>query len=910
MSSINTSGQTEPPHLPGSFPTDDMTSTNQASGLSSTGSQSHPNKLHKREDPRGWSEEARGLGTHQHTDSGVGLQDQTPSQTRGPTATRGPYDSERVSAPSQATAPGTTSATTGRSTDHYGGESKPGVMTGAYSRLDNNNAENNQKYSVPATQDSRANTSINQHDSATGIGAVGSGSNAGAAGLSNTVREPSADSGHNVVRNGLRQTSELEHTDPYWGEVPHGTGVYNGVTGHGSAETPVAGSLHPQGSELNQGQQRMFPLSTASNPASHATSNTVSNTTAPHTTSNATHEDTLPHSESRFKEVLPEAGVGAGGALAASEAAGKRHDHQHEKDLKDPAPHKYDEADTKKESFIGSLFHRDHKDKHEKDTTKHEKTTKERVPSKDDTPLNERDAGSALAAATVAYGAHERRDKHGSKHHTSTSGAQDDKAGALYSRPNEHVETRARDGQPQTHQSGIPVVAIGHSGPSSQNTGRGVNDTSLTHGDATSRQNPSATHTTDNHHSNLGYGAAGAGAGAGAAYAAHKYASREDNNNTSYPTSGDATRSAGQGHTTGEPGFGAASGTTRSNAVPSSHGHSIPIATSTTAHSRADPNRQGEHNVLNDGTPSGINTNDQYASSHTTSSSPYTTHGTTTRDSPAGAKAGALGASTGAATSRVTGKRHSVSSSQQGAIPESSTSTSRESAGLPLKRIPTDEELGDARNVPTSGNARNTTSATDGHHSGVNTAAYTAAGAAGAGAAAHHHAHAHDGQSHSTSTSATRDHTSNTSSTTGLRQTTSGDSSHGGQYNVLPSGTPSGINLEGDAHHDTHHDARHQPHQQLHHNTGTIAGAGVGAAAAATGATTTLPHREKSRLPVAETTARGADSRKELGGAGTGTVGVGSGAAILPVGARAGDKVLHKCRKCGEDNDITGYFQK
>ncbi|OTA99665.1 hypothetical protein M426DRAFT_324916 [Hypoxylon sp. CI-4A] len=44
------------------------------------------------------------------------------------------------------------------------------------------------------------------------------------------------------------------------------------------------------------------------------------------------------------------------------------------------------------------------------------------------------------------------------------------------------------------------------------------------------------------------------------------------------------------------------------------------------------------------------------------------------------------------------------------------------------------------------------------------------------------------------------------------------------------------------------------------------------------------------------------------GGAATTAAAAAAATASAP-SLKNGDRVLHRCRKCGEDNDITGYFQ-
>ncbi|KAJ2974886.1 hypothetical protein NUW58_g8514 [Xylaria curta] len=64
--------------------------------------------------------------------------------------------------------------------------------------------------------------------------------------ISNTAANSHGDHS-NKARSGLRGSSASEHNEPYWGDIPFGTGVYNGVTGHGSDEpTTQHNSLRDQ----------------------------------------------------------------------------------------------------------------------------------------------------------------------------------------------------------------------------------------------------------------------------------------------------------------------------------------------------------------------------------------------------------------------------------------------------------------------------------------------------------------------------------------------------------------------------------------------------------------------------------------------------------------------------------------
>ncbi|KAI1430198.1 hypothetical protein F5Y12DRAFT_722482 [Xylaria sp. FL1777] len=127
---------------------------------------------------------------------------------------------------------------------------KPGVVTGAYSRVgvqDSPLKQNaNYTYDNTSTTQSPRSRDLSQFDEAkrldTPINVVAP---------SNTPAEVTNLDSHsstanpkgnaldvrNTVQTGLRGKSNAEHKDPYWGSIPFGVGVYNGVTGHGSNET-------------------------------------------------------------------------------------------------------------------------------------------------------------------------------------------------------------------------------------------------------------------------------------------------------------------------------------------------------------------------------------------------------------------------------------------------------------------------------------------------------------------------------------------------------------------------------------------------------------------------------------------------------------------------------------------------
>ncbi|KAI1470924.1 uncharacterized protein F4812DRAFT_419477 [Daldinia caldariorum] len=770
--------------LPGSFPTDD---TIAAQDPSLASSDSHHNKLHKREDPRGWSDEEKAARKHQHTDSAIELTD--PDQTLQPNShardrvNEGTLQSNNVTVRDSDVVPGTSSPSTTRSPNYQGNDSKPGFMTGAVDSHNANSASN--PYPKTTTED----ISSQNQTSSRGIGAVGPATGIATASTTDNTQPEQSPENRNTIRNGLRQTSNVEHQDPYWGDAPRGTGIYNTVTGHGSPETATEGSIQNHGPSLSHGQQRAFPLVLSSNAARDEATNP---------------------SGSRFKEGLDESTTGVAAGLTTSELAGTRRDHQHKDDVREPVSHKPHEADAKKESRIGGLFHRDHKD--EKDIKSESRL--EPVPSKDNRPLTERDAGVALAAATGAYGAKGHSDKHVKKARDLEHGVPDDKVNALYQHPNEKID------------SDDPFVAAGYMRHGSKDT-RKITNSYTPAEDVAMRDHSLASQATgkpnERNDSKLGYGLAaagvGAGVGAGAGYAAHEPAHRDSEMNKVHPNQQKFHESTPKhSHATAQPSESTYVIGQPQLAVlpergvisdPSEREQSLPHTSSSANRSLDNPSRHGEYNIPPGGTSSGISIGDYHDDKkNVVDSSLNTTHDASARDNHTGAKAAVAGASVAGAgaAARYTGQRHSnASSGVSGASgPAATDSTSSNT----YRTLPTGTPSGinvdhsqqhGQRNVATSSPVAHGSVDNNNKHSGTKAAA-GAAGVLGAGAAAkqhHHHSHRTSNDHISTPSRASRDYRSPaaaaTASSSGSRAST--DSSHGGQYNVLSSGTPSGINI-------------------------------------------------------------------------------------------------------------------
>lgn len=143
---------------------------------------------------------------------------------------------------------------------------KPGIMTGAYSRVgardDGVVPDDNYTYNNTSTPPQLFGHKSQQPDNTQPINKATNAFTPVNSPAVSTPLGPSDDTtandpvGHSVkAQSGLREDLNAQHNSPYWGDIPFGTGVYNGVTGHGSKE-PITHqrSLHDQyGTTANTG---------------------------------------------------------------------------------------------------------------------------------------------------------------------------------------------------------------------------------------------------------------------------------------------------------------------------------------------------------------------------------------------------------------------------------------------------------------------------------------------------------------------------------------------------------------------------------------------------------------------------------------------------------------------------------
>jgi hypothetical protein len=391
-------------NTPGAYPADADTPVTETGPDTSNpavfGSKSTHNKLHKRNEPRGWAEDttSSGLG-HKHTDSGVGLtQEHETSPTRQPAAvpeteTEGAYTYS---------APGTTGAGT-QSQPSYGqadpvlhprteGErdTKDDTLrdTGVFGGVplaSHRQAEEDRQRTAQTTQ-SEPSTATQGLTGTSGTTDTTTGA-AGLTGPSGTADTTTGTTGERETAKAAREPGDVAQEHPYWGDLPRGAGVYNSVTGHGSEEDQRKRQqeLYKQETEGLSGQH---PSTVAGLSDPSKTRDTIyqTGTSTGLTEESPTQRDTLrsdDQKDSRKKETL----IGAGGAATATAAAATAYK-MHERDSKSEEAREtkseerpVEEKKERRRSF--GLFHRTSKeaedDHHEKEKAKEEKVKEEKA---------------------------------------------------------------------------------------------------------------------------------------------------------------------------------------------------------------------------------------------------------------------------------------------------------------------------------------------------------------------------------------------------------------------------------------------------------------------------------------------------------------------------------------------------
>jgi len=942
-------------HTPGAFPTDDMLPKDQQESSSTTepsrgkagfggtttdtthGTGHEHNKLHKPGDPRGTT---TGPG-HKPTDSGVGMME---------------LERERPLTTSQATDGGTY-------TSHNAGkDSIPGPES-------------------VASKPSQTGAEHNRRDAAMPLGAGPRDTNdPEAVQTTDTDETKETKSTSNATRSGIAGSgSTTTHKDPYWGDIPRGAGVYNTVTGHGSQEdedtrhkaihsgenaSPTSATSGATGTTGIESQHRAFPL-TSIDKAGLRTDELDTTKGSP---------TAQPH-DSRFKEGLTGAGVGAGAGAAAYALAKDREEGKARKSTEES------EDNRDKGGKLAGIFSRHSKDdKHDTTETRkehhhhhHDKAAQPQTAAATTQATQERSgqhqttaAGPAIAgydelgrspakqyedegraghgpmyAAAGAAGVggaalatrearksdeERRRESAGSSKDEEHKDKKDSKLFGIFHRSHKDKSDKSsrspspkdKEGKHKKHKDTGAAAAAAvperqQREPSSATAAPLAMRQREEH-DPSSRkpviQESSAATTYDDHHygRDAAAGAGLAGAGAAGAYAYHQHREKNEPSKSRTPASGSqepssiygatASRAAHPSDQTASParndGYKHLSGTgTASGMNPDvSHSTNMPASTATTG-----------SNTLNTG-PSTSSVMDP--STGATRGAGENHH----RGAAAAAGAGVAGAGTAA---------YLASKDRHDNEKTSPATSSQPTTGLGSSMEPAATGTGGTHPkplaVPTTGN----------HPT-------TAAGPAVTMAA----------------------------TSTNTRQPAVGSTEHtrtsqDGQYNVMGSGTPSGVNL-GDHHsstaataatgHSASSSTTSQPaaasagspattaRQQEAHHHGTKAAAG-GAAAVALGAgaygatrdrvqdkDTSLATKTSEASPLAkETPVEKQQARQAVEPTGTqrhegdqhnkGMAMAAAQQAFVPGsgGPAPGSRVVHKCIACGADNDISGYFK-
>ncbi|KAI0815797.1 hypothetical protein GGR55DRAFT_362639 [Xylaria sp. FL0064] len=476
----------------------------------------------------------------------------------------------------------------------------------------------------------------------------------------------------NKVQAGLHGKSSTEHSEPYWGSIPFGVGVYNGVAGHGSDKSPathqkdslndrdstgianggVYNGVAGHGSDASPVTHHKSPVedpvdndTTISHSGIHngvigygskestsprtskydqytTTTDTPSSSSPSHqqrafplvnngetaTTGVKSNDADAKKRDSRFEEALAGASVAAAGGYAAHEYSSSKKDRANEGLATDDRKLKHKK--TPSETAAALAYER---------ATPRDRATE--IPATDNKrPKDQRPIEAAAAAAAPAY-------QYSQKDHTTESRAADVR------KLKDDKSSKAAVVGSQSHKDTEAALAATRSEKNqSLMTEQPIN----TANEDTKRKEDS----------NLGYyGAAAAAAGAGA-YGMHKYANRDEAREQSpaAPTSSrdvgaaswndsSITRTPATGTREEQPQYknlsdGTASGiqTTNEPAGAQSQYRTLPDGTASgIATSREQRTvtreKQPQYKTLSDGTTSGIDINSPFNSTFSSGSS-------------------------------------------------------------------------------------------------------------------------------------------------------------------------------------------------------------------------------------------------------------------------------------------------
>ncbi|PCD33689.1 hypothetical protein AU210_009909 [Fusarium oxysporum f. sp. radicis-cucumerinum] len=726
----------------------------------------------------------------------------------------------------------------------------------------------------------------------TAAGTTAAGTTA-AGGLGDTSKIPATEGA-----TGAAAPSTQDH--PYWGDLPSG-GVHNTVIGHGSPEDENARhrAVHSGATE---------PTRTAGTLESgtflHRNDrDTTSSTTNPHDAQRSTQENPSQTSDSHFNEGVAGVGAAGAGALGAHELNKRRHaddtqtpskvdqttDKTHDehkgrsfpllgKDHKDKETHHKEDKHAKepKESKLGALFHRN--DKTETEAKADQEADQERHGH----------SKPALAAAGAAWGANTAGRGHDDKTQRDATAqeptgiiaaslllrSENDRTGTTGtgydSQSYDPSRTSSRDPTSQTYQQ---QGSYGdHSLAKGTAAGLGAGTLASHSGQHSSSNQPSAL-------------------GSSSAYGAQpdqpaNFSHKDPHETTGQHTGLDSSRGLeSQGN---QSAYSSTNPTSQHQQHDSHRGAGLAAGTAAGLGAGALASRSGrDHETTGQsGLDSSRGLESQTTQPGYTSTNPTSQH-----------QQGNSHHSTGLATGAAAGLGAGALASRSGRDHHSDQPT-----GLDSNR-----GFESQTTQPTSTSTRDPTSQSyqqEGSHRGAGLATGAAAGL-GAGALASHESNKRDvdrylsndgsrtaqtgttgttgitgttgtGAGFGTSSSAfdsSRHEPSRKSEhsqrSTGSHHSTLAENANAGKYNTLASGTPSGVAYDDDL--STSRSTQQPASQKKDDHFGAKA-AGLGAAAAGAGTAAALS-RNKDEKPVG-----------------------------------TNKPVIHKCQKCGEDNDISKYF--
>ncbi|RYC90082.1 hypothetical protein BFJ63_vAg7023 [Fusarium oxysporum f. sp. narcissi] len=701
-----------------------------------------------------------------------------------------------------------------------------------------------------------------------------------AGGLGDTSKIPATEGA-----TGAAAPSTQDH--PYWGDLPSG-GVHNTVIGHGSPEDENARhrAVHSGATEPTRAAGTL-----ESGTFLHRNDrDTTSSTTNPHDAQRSTQENPSQTSGSHFNEGVAGVGAAGAGALGAHELNKRRHaddtqtpskvdqttDKTHDehkgrsfpllgKDHKDKETHHKEDKHAKepKESKLGALFHRN--DKTETEAKADQEADQERHGH----------SKPALAAAGAAWGAN-------------TAGRGHDDKTQRDATAQEPTGTR---GATQYPASGFDSTRDYSSQPATGTT-----------------QQP---HQQDSSHRGAGL-ATGAAAGIGAGALASHYAQRSENDRTGTTGTGYDSQSYDPSRTSSR------DPTSQTYQQQSSYGdHSLAKGTAAGLGAGTLASHSGQHSSSNQ--PSALGSSSAYGAQPDQTANFSHKHPvgqTSQHDSHRGtglAAGTAAGLGAGALASR-SGREHETTGQHTGL----DSSRGFESQG--------NQSASTSTRDPTSQSYQQ-----EGSHRGAGLATGAAAGL-GAGALASHESNKRDEDRYLSNDGSRTAQTGTTGTTTGTgagfgtsssafdssrhepsrksehsqrstgsHHSTLAENANAGKYNTLASGTPSGVAYDDDL--STSRSTQQPASQKKDDHFGAKA-AGLGAAAAGAGTAAALP-RNKDEKPVEDKIREEPETERKLD-RDTESHRPITGAVAPQVGTNK--PVIHKCQKCGEDNDISKYF--